>query len=168
MQSANYFTRIHRSTIYYSDVIMGAMASQITGVALVCSIVCSGTNQRKHQSSTSLAFVRGIHRWPVNSPQKASNAENISIWWRHHEAFGISLVPETSALLQQPPNPLDITKDGIGIWPPNTKPVYSQLLWLGVWCGIEINLIKYRDINEVCAINQLFNVISVNFVTGLR
>ena len=30
----------------------------------------SGADQRKHQSSTSLAFVQGIHRWPVNSPHK--------------------------------------------------------------------------------------------------
>ena len=32
--------------------------------------VCSGADQRKYQSPTSLAFVRGIHRWPVNSPTK--------------------------------------------------------------------------------------------------
>ena len=32
--------------------------------------VSSGTDQRKHQNSTSLAFVRGIHWWPVNSPHK--------------------------------------------------------------------------------------------------
>ena len=44
-----------------------------------------GADQRKHQSSVSLAFVRGIHRWTVNSPHKgASNAENVSIWWHHH------------------------------------------------------------------------------------
>ena len=55
---------------YYNNVIMSAMASQITGVPIVYSIVCSGTDQRKHQSSASLAFVRGIHRWPVNSPHK--------------------------------------------------------------------------------------------------
>ena len=54
----------------YSDVIMSAMASQIIGVSIVCSIVCSGIDQRKHQSSASLAFVRGIHRWPVASPHK--------------------------------------------------------------------------------------------------
>ena len=53
-----------------SDVMMGAMASQITGVLIVYSTVCSGADQRKHQSSASLAFVRGIHRWPVNSPHK--------------------------------------------------------------------------------------------------
>ena len=43
---------------HYSDVIMSAMAPQITGA----SIVYSGADQRKHQSSASLAFVRGIHR----------------------------------------------------------------------------------------------------------
>ena len=32
--------------------------------------VYSGADQRKHQSSASLAFVRGIHRWPVNSPHE--------------------------------------------------------------------------------------------------
>ena len=52
------------------DVIMGAMASQITSLTLVYSAVYSGTDQRKHQSSASLAFVQRIHRWPVNSPHK--------------------------------------------------------------------------------------------------
>ena len=62
--------RIWRSWIYYSAVIMSAMASQITSLAIVYSTVYSGAYQRKHQSSASLAFVRGIHRWPVNSPHK--------------------------------------------------------------------------------------------------
>ena len=56
--------------IHYDDVIMGAMASQITSPAIVYSTVYSGTDQRKHQRSASLAFVRGIHRGPVNSPHK--------------------------------------------------------------------------------------------------
>ena len=55
---------------HYNDVIMGAIASQITSLTIVYSAVYSGIDQRKHQSSASLAFVRGIHRWPVNSPQK--------------------------------------------------------------------------------------------------
>ena len=55
---------------HYSDVIMGAMAPQITGVSIVYSTIRSGADQRKHQSSTPLAFVKGIHRWPVNSPHK--------------------------------------------------------------------------------------------------
>ena len=49
---------------------MSATASQTTRASIVCSIVCSGADQRKHQSSASLAFVRGIHRRPVNSPHK--------------------------------------------------------------------------------------------------
>ena len=50
------------SSTHYSDVIMGAMASQITGVTNVYLTVCLGTDQRKRQISASLAFVRGIHR----------------------------------------------------------------------------------------------------------
>ena len=49
---------------------MDTIASQITSLTIVYSIVYSGTDQRKHQSSASLAFVRGIHRGPVNSPHK--------------------------------------------------------------------------------------------------
>ena len=51
-------------------VIMSVMASQITSLTIVYSTVYSGADQRKHQSSASLAIVRGIHRSPVNSPCK--------------------------------------------------------------------------------------------------
>ena len=50
--------------VHYNDVIMSAMASQITGVPIVRSVVSSGADQRKHQSSASLVFGRGIHRFP--------------------------------------------------------------------------------------------------------
>ena len=56
--------------VHNCEFIMGAMASQITSLASVDPIVHSGADQRKHQSSKSLAFVRGIHRWPVHSPYK--------------------------------------------------------------------------------------------------
>ena len=49
---------------------MGAIASQITSLTIVYSIVYSDADQRKYQSSASLAFVQGIHRGPVNSPHK--------------------------------------------------------------------------------------------------
>ena len=49
---------------------MGAVASQITSFTIVYSTVDSDADQRKHQSSASLAFVRGINRGPVNSPHK--------------------------------------------------------------------------------------------------
>ena len=85
---------------------MSATASQITGISIVYSTICSvlltqhmgraqlssyaayitsimsnktflipGADQRKYQSSASLTFERGIHRWPVDPTQKASNAE---------------------------------------------------------------------------------------------
>ena len=58
----------HRS--HYNGVIMSALASQINSLTIVYSAVYSGADQGKHQSSASLAFVRGIQRWPVNSPHK--------------------------------------------------------------------------------------------------
>ena len=50
---------------------MSTMASQITSLTIGYSMVYSGTDQRKHQSFPSLAFVQGINRWP----QRASNTE---------------------------------------------------------------------------------------------
>ena len=55
---------------HYRDVTMGAIASQITGARIVYSTVCSDADQRKHQSSVTMVFVQGIHRWPVNSRHK--------------------------------------------------------------------------------------------------
>ena len=46
------------------------VSNHITSLAVVYLTVYSGADQRKHQSSASLAFVRGIHRTPVNSPHK--------------------------------------------------------------------------------------------------
>ena len=61
---------IEKPTQHNSEVKMSMMASQITSVSIVYSAVYSGADQRKYQSSTPLAFVRGIHRWSVNSPHK--------------------------------------------------------------------------------------------------
>ena len=78
------------STLYilkshYNDAMIGPMASQITSFTIAYWTVYSDADHRKHQSSASLAFVRVIHRWLMNSPHKwARNAENVSIWWRHH------------------------------------------------------------------------------------
>ena len=69
----------NRRIVWYIFDIWGAL--QITNVMIVCSTVCSGADQRKHQSSASLAYVREItgDRWiPV------SNAENVPIWWRQY------------------------------------------------------------------------------------
>ena len=70
--------------MHYGDVIMGAIASQITSLMIVYSTAYSDTDQRKHKSSASLAFVRG--EFPA---QMVSNAENVSIWLRHHDCGAI-------------------------------------------------------------------------------
>ena len=63
---------------HYNDVIMGAIASQITSLTIVYSTGHSDADQRKLQSSSSPV--------PGEFPaQMASNAENVSIWWRHRE-----------------------------------------------------------------------------------
>ena len=51
---------------HYNDAIMGTIASQITSLTSVYSTVYSDADQRKHKSSATLAFLRGIHRGPVN------------------------------------------------------------------------------------------------------
>ena len=95
-------------------VIMGDMASQFTSPTIVYSAVYSGRDQRKYQSSASLAFVRGIHWWPVNSPHKrpvtrqkfpfdavlmeSPDADGAlskgqyyrTLQWRHNERHGVS------------------------------------------------------------------------------
>ena len=78
------------NTSHYDDVIMGAMASQITSHTIVYSAVYSDADQRKHQSSASLSFVWGIHqdRWiPRTNGQYRGKC---FIWWRHHEALTMS------------------------------------------------------------------------------
>ena len=62
---------------------MSTIASQITSLTIVYWTVYSDADQRKHQSSASLAFVWGIHR-DRDLAQRASYAENVYIWWRHH------------------------------------------------------------------------------------
>ena len=61
----------------YNDVIMRAMASQITCLVIVYSTVYSVTDQRKHKKSVSLVFVRGAPRWPVNPPHKGPVTRNM-------------------------------------------------------------------------------------------
>ena len=48
--------------MHYGDVMMSAMASHITSLTIAYSTVYSGADQRKHESSASLAFLRGNPR----------------------------------------------------------------------------------------------------------
>ena len=71
---------------HYNDVIMGAIASKITDLTIVYSIVYSDADQRKHQSSGVTGLCVGNSPGTGEFPaQTASNAENVSIWWRHHD-----------------------------------------------------------------------------------
>ena len=80
---------------------LGEMASLITSITIVYSTVYSGVDHRKHQSSASLVFVRGIHRWPGEFPaQTASNTENASIQWRHHGYITEVILHIKSACIQ--------------------------------------------------------------------
>ena len=86
---------------YYNDVIVGAIVSQITSLAIVYSIVYSDPDQTKHQSSSSLAFVRRIHRGPVNSAhkwpvtRKIFPFDDVIMNFRITVSFQISRIQET-------------------------------------------------------------------------
>ena len=68
--TGNYLSVPWLESCHYNDIIISMMASEITSVPIVYWTICSGADQRKYQSSASLAFVRGIYQWPVNSPHK--------------------------------------------------------------------------------------------------
>ena len=70
---------------HYSDFTMSIMASRMTGNPNVCSTVCSGLHERKHQSSASLTLCGVNPQVTGGFPhKKAINAENVSMSWRHH------------------------------------------------------------------------------------
>ena len=86
--------------LIYVMKIMGTVASQITSLTIVYITVYSDADQSKHQSSASLAFVwvfTGTGEFPA---QRASYAENVSIWWRHHALRLIRSAAHNEALLQ--------------------------------------------------------------------
>ena len=122
---------------HYSDVIMGTIASQITSLTIVYSTVYSSADQRKRQSSASLAFVRGIHRWPVNSPHK---------WPVTRKMFPFyEVIIKVSASTERWANyviwTFDITYDGRadrhgtkGVWEDRIwDPLYDLQLWPRPW-----------------------------------
>ena len=102
---------------------MGAIASPITGVSIVHPTVSSGVDQRKHQSPAS----------PVTGEfhaQRASNAENVSIWWRHHDEHYPGRYGRTLCLMLQLSNlgyTLEICNRGVGYM---SGPLYKHGLTL--------------------------------------
>ena len=105
---------------------MGTMASQITSLTIFYSTLYSGTDQRKHQSSESLAFVWGIHRGPVNSPHKGPVMRKIFPFgdvimeWcnpgtRNFTCF-VGSIDLTHCVLVMPCSDMDLNQHCLGWW----------------------------------------------------
>ena len=84
---------------------MSSMTSQITCASIVYPIVCPGADQSTHLNSASLAFVRGIHRWPVNSPHKGP------VMWKMSPFDDVIMV--NSGVID---NSLDNSLDNSDVW----------------------------------------------------
>ena len=100
---------------------MSTNASQITCVTIACATVCSGADQRKHQSSASLAFVRGIHRWPVDSPHKGP------VTWKMFPLYDVimhRIYKDVSAIYIIPPHWHDT-----GSWDPSSCKTRTYLFY---------------------------------------
>ena len=130
-------------TTHYNDVTMGSMASQITSLTIVYSVVYSGADQRKHQSSASLAFVRGIHRGPVNFPHK---------WPVTRKMF-----PLDDVIMQQ--NVTMFQSYAHSLCLQSVFPVPVSLMRTWTWaCIVSSNLIKFKSTvwyNEIMGVPQL-------------
>ena len=90
---------LRRSIMFhYNDVIMSAIAYQITSLTIVYSTVNSGADQRKHKKHRVTGLCAGNSPVTGEFPaQKASNVENVSIRWRHHE-LDIRQSPDVTTL----------------------------------------------------------------------
>ena len=125
-------SRVVQVTTHYSDVIMRAMASQITSVSTVWLPVCSGADQIKYQSSASLAFVRGIHRWPVDSPHKEPVTwkmfpfdDVIVMYW--HRTGSLSCIYDSCRFFDA--KPLNVTHRGRG----SAHCIFNSISWIKVF-----------------------------------
>ena len=111
---------------HYNDVLMSGMASQITSLTIVYTKIYSGVDQRKHQSSASLAFVGGIQRWPHKGPLTRKMFpfdDAIVIWWKWNRLF-ISDCFLQRQNISKPTNHLRWLKSSPGV---NSN---SDTLWL--------------------------------------
>ena len=145
---------------------MSAMVSQITGVSIVYSTVSSGADQRKHQSSASLAFVRLTHRWPMNSSHKGPVARKIfpfdaSSWNGEyvHTFGGLAYIIFQN---QETPSRLGAALSCLA-WPRLAMPCHVLsclvLSWVRTWCFF-VNYQKrysYSTVVLLCIFNFSIN-----------
>ena len=82
----------------YNDVMMAAITSQITSLKIVYSTVYSGADQRKASKLRVTGLCAGNSPGTSEFPaQMASDAENVSIWWRHNEAQEVTCISHVYA-----------------------------------------------------------------------
>ena len=122
---------------------MSKMASQITSLMVVYSTVYPGVDQRKHQGSASLAFVTGIHRWPVNLPHKG-------LITRKKFPFDdvIMAIPNLNTIWHFKKNHLSING-------PSTAPNTSACIFMinmknGYWILNNISSVMYTAMSDKC------------------
>ena len=133
--------------LHYNDVVMSAMASQITSLTIVYRTVYSGADQRKHQSSASLAFVREIHRSP--SIHNGCFMYTSNIWNLYKSCFSSSRCTVTVHLeyffyicscLQ--------FVSYVLILPVSDVVLYHATQWLFVWhCVFYVSIHLYFDLS---------------------
>ena len=160
--NAKWFTgRLPRSFSRYSGVMISAMASQIIGVSIIYSIVCSGADERKHQSSASLAFVWGIRRSPVNSPHKGPVTRKI---FPFHDFIMVtvnSFVPMASTNHSWNGSPCDI----FFVWEPmwhlfclNRRVSLHMCVSVFIVCGWSYFYMFFIFTNHICFLRIILHI----------
>ena len=126
---------------HYNDVIRSAMSSQITSVTIVYSTVYSGADQRKYQSSASMAFCEGNPSVTGEFPaQRASNADHVSMWWRHR-------------VLHMTCNSVTLCQHRMTSWHGNTLPLLTGVESKGQSVILEQRLKNSRVICDLISFN---------------
>ena len=129
---------------------MSATASWFASVLIVCSFVCWGEDQRKYQSSASLAFVRGSHWWPVDSPHRGPVMRkcfhSTTSWWKYMLLNQSQMFFVTYVVV--------LTISFISSKKDSTRYNYLPVAWLhqrfcltAVWVTVRLNLESHRLID---------------------
>ena len=139
---------------------MSTMAYQITCVSINYSTVCSGEDQRKHQSSTSLAFVRGIHWWSVNFPHKRP------VMRKMFPFYDVIMDDGLLRIIQSTPHcgrPRHITTTLSKNKKTFTGPTYNLLWRFSVFSNVHRSFIPNKTTLTKCCLTQLISKLIGSF-----
>ena len=141
---------------------MGAIASQITSLMIVYSTIYSDADQRKHQSSASLAFVRVIHRGPVNSPhkwlvtRKMFPFDDVIISNSNHQANS-SGIPSVTLGQMRIVKPLHIFTHSVFC---SRTRLIAMINLILIWCELNLNARKWGKV--ITYYDILYNIFCIN------